>query len=144
MVEYTYYTVQFRITHSTNDISLKEIPSVDKLGDWSCCGIDGHFAKGMQPWIGSGNDYHPKDRKAYNNYKKVWALTGYGKSGWFNIKYAIKALKRLRALDLTGVFDYFDGYGRKCSQFRHEFRIVRVVHKHEIEPITIEDMVELV
>ena len=98
------------------------------------------FSRGMQPWSGNGNDYKPIDRAAYNNSDKVHQLTG--ESGWFDIKFALKALKRLRALDLEGEFDYIDGYSRKTNQCRHEFRIVQVVHRHEVTAITLKDLLE--
>ncbi len=132
--DHTYYSVQYQlIAEGERDKPDSLIEPVAKLGEWSDVGKDGVFGQAFEPWAGSGNDYKPTNKAAYESRHSVWARTGY--SGWWEEKYAMAALTRLRDRDERGQFDRRDhrystaGVWQQAQ--RHRFRVIkRVVSKH--------------
>ena len=120
--DYEIYCIQSRTTHKGEHLKigspLKPVPKKEQR--WYFIGPDAHAA--INPWKGYGVHRYPKSSDELH---KVRNLTGC--SGWFNVKHAVAAFKRLLKADANGDHDYTDPYGGKTSEVRHEFRIVKKV-----------------
>lgn len=140
--EYVYFAIQYKTTHKSPHLKKKPLKKVEENTqyDWSFCGADGVFRKGMNPYIGKGNSWRPKSKKADNELRNVRQLTS--GIGWWNPEYALKALKRLRELDKQGQHDSYDGYSKFSSAYRHEFRIVKVFYKKEVKILDCDSILE--
>lgn len=89
------------------------------------------FGGSFEPWHGKGNDYRPKYRRSYEQTHDIWAKIGY--HGWYDMKYALRALAQARKDDDAGKFDSRDGYGHHNQAVRHEFRVVKITLSKKTE-----------
>jgi len=134
--KYKYYTIQLRKkaenTWCEEESPIIEIPESQRE-DWGTFSWDtfGHTA---EPWHGQGNDYRPKYNKSHDETHEVWCAVGY--RGWWSLKYAEKALKRLETANVLGKFDTLDGYRNLCRKVRYEFRIVKIKVSKKTKVIT--------
>jgi hypothetical protein len=126
---YEIYVIQFRTTHKSPWLKPKGAlkPVTDR--DWGSCGPD-YWGVAMDPHSGGPSDFKHKYPKSSDQLFDVRNKTGY--SGWFEVKHAIAAVKRLNKLDAKGKFDSFDGY-KNCQAIRHEFRIIRILLSQKTE-----------
>jgi hypothetical protein len=117
---YSFYTFQHRKTHQSPWGTKSPICKIKPEREWSFSSWD-HFgwsfhrldAKG-EKWIFPGGE-EPHD---------VWVKTG-GSKGYWSLKYARGALKRLQAANDKGEWNI--KYGCDIQQAaRYEFRIVKV------------------
>ena len=127
---YEIYVIQHRTTHQSPWLKPKGKlePIIDR--DWGSCGVD-YWGFAMAPHNGNASDFKYKYQKSSDQLFDVRNKTGY--PGWFDIKYAIAAVKRLSKLDAKGKFDSFDGYNNHCQAIRHEFRIIRILLSQKTE-----------
>lgn len=123
---YEIYAIQHRTTHQSPKGKLE--PVTDR--DWGSCGPD-YWGVAMDPHNGNPSDLKHTYPKSSDELFDVRNKTGY--PGWFDIKYAIAAVKRLSKLDAKGKFDSFDGYSNHCQAIRHEFRIIRILLSQKTE-----------
>ena len=143
---YTYYAIQSRVTHlSPHNKPEAPLVSVEKLDDgfgrpysreWH--GMVGEYI--AEPWEGSGNDYKPKHRKSHDEKHSVWAKTG--GSGWWTLKYAVLAMRRLSKGSQAGKLNYKDGYNKVTQAVRYEFRIVKISVSKKVELSSANDLIE--
>ena len=138
--EYVYFTIQFRTTHKT--AWLKRGGPLEPVADpqWGFVGSDS-FGFVAEPWAGSGNGYKPQFREAYEDTRSVWAKTG-ASLGWWSLKYATKAIQRLRKADAEGKFDYRDNYNQWCQGIRHEYRLIKMTVSQKTEVVEVEELVD--
>lgn len=141
--QYTFYAVQQR-THSKGgwlkpNSPLQPVPAQEC--EWHCCGND-YWGYSTNPHVGTGNNWIAAHRRADKEWFDCQRATG--QHGWFTLKYALAALKRLRKHDSEGHYNYRDTYGKLCQEVRHEFRIVKITltYQRNIEPLTVDDVVE--
>ena len=120
------------------DSELKPVPKKDN--DWSTCGDD-YWGRSTNP-LKKGGNWERKFPDADKQWQDAYNATG--THGWYDVEYAIAALKRIRDDDNNGMYDSIDGYGKRHQVIRHEFRIVKMVLTYHLEvtPATIEDLVE--
>lgn len=135
------YTIQQRIVAEGEWCKIAgPIKPVDKYDNWVLVG-NNSFAS-IIPHIGTGNDRRPMNRSAY----KEWQVTYHSTDihGWFDIRFAIAALKRCRQDDEAGEYDTKDGYGKLHQRIRREYRIVTVrqTFSRTVEPVSVEDLME--
>lgn len=131
--DHVFYTIQHRTTQKSPWLEPSgELSPYEEGTDWSFSSFD-HFGRALDPWAGSGNDYKPVDSKATDQKHAVRCITG--QHGWWDLKYAKAALKRVKQLDAKGAFDSkWDG--TVTQAIRHEFRIVRVSLSYQVEVYT--------
>lgn len=129
---YTFYTIQSRITAKSPWCKPEEPLVKEPEGkDWSFIGAA--FIDAGEPWSGTGNNYKPKYRVPHNEVRDVWSCTGY--EGWWTLRYAELAIKRLRRADKQGAFDCKDTYKKVEQAIRHAFRIVKVTVSKAVIPV---------
>ena len=77
------------------------------------------------------SNQEPPNLEAADVYNKT------GNHGWWTLRYAIQALKRLRNFDKKGRYDSRGFLGNKViKRVRHEFRIVKMTVSQKTEVIT--------
>lgn len=134
---HVFYTVQHRLVakskHGDRERKLKPC----KEQDWGFSCFD-YFR--IEPWAGSGHDYKPQFRDSYEETHSVRCATG--REGWWTLKFAVQALRRLRKADTAGKHDYRGLYNELTEAARHEFRIVKITISHLTEPVSCEDLME--
>lgn len=139
--DYTYYSVQHRRAHESPwlkpDKPLKAVKREEK--DWGTCGGD-YWGRSVDPHIGKGNDWRSKYKPSADDFWAVRSATG--TSGWRSLKFAARALKRLRKDDAEGLYDTRDTYGKLSRAVRHEFRIIKVHTTQETKVITVNEIVD--
>jgi hypothetical protein len=116
---FTYYTFQHRYTHKSPWLNPQG--KLKKVFDqeWHNSNWD-VFGKVAEPW----NNYKPKYPISHKETYEVYCSVG--RHGWWSLKYAEKALKRLQKAQSKGRLDYKDGYNNVCQTIRYEFRIVKI------------------
>ena len=67
--------------------------------------------------------WKPKHKKSYDETYDVWSKTD--DHGWWSLKFAKKAIKRLDKAQNAGKFDTKGPYGKKHRICRYKFRIVK-------------------
>ena len=127
-----YYTIQARVTATSPWLKKNPIKPIKKKGEWGFSSFDS-FGLSMCPHIGAGNSWRPKNQKADDECGGVWSMTS--SRGWWTLKYAVQALKRLRIDDFKGMYDTCDEYRKGHQSVRHEFRIVRMTVSQKMEII---------
>ena len=70
----------------------------------------------------------------------MWAKTG--GSGWWTLKYAVLAMRRLSKGSQAGKLNYKDGYNKVTQAVRYEFRIVKISVSKKVELISANDLIE--
>ena len=120
ITSHEFYTFQHRRTHESPWRKLKPIKPVKILDDWCFSSWD-HFGFVINPLNTSGDKYL---YKGTDQCYKVWCEVG--KNGFYDLKYAKLALKRLQKASREGEFDSTDNYRTKCQSLRYDFRIVKV------------------
>ena len=135
--EYTFYTIQSRWVALSPHNKPNEPLEPIKDKDWS----DGMNKFLAEPWT-SPKVGHPKPkyRKSYDQTSEVWQKTGW--YAWWDLKYAIKGMKRLQAASESGKMDHYDGYSVHTRAVRFEFRIVRITLSKKTEVMDINHVVE--
>ena len=143
------FCIQFRVKGKSPWLKPegKLEPTRDLDNNWSFCGE--HFYKGMYPRKQSNfkNQYapsalYPDEAKEFD---KIRQEMGFEWEGWYTIDYAIRAFKRLVALDNAGEYDYKDfTYGTKHQAVRHEYRIVKVQITKKVQPVDLMDVLDSV
>lgn len=143
---FTYFTIQSKVTHLSphNEPDAGLIPAKDV--------IDG-FGKpykskwgGMiheyiaEPWDGSGNDYKPKYKASSDEKHDVWAKTG--GCGWWSLKYAVAAMRRLQKASENGDLNYKDSYNKVYRAVRYEFRVIKINVSKSVEVVGIKDLMD--
>jgi hypothetical protein len=123
--QYKLYAIEFMTTHKSPHLKRGPIRRCKDPDDrrWGMTGPDSWMA-GVDPHIGTGNDWRARSQKAHTELYSVYHNTGW--FGWWTRRYALAALKRLRELDDLGKFDSYDGYNKFTCAYRHSFRIVTV------------------
>jgi hypothetical protein len=100
------------------------------------------FHKGFTPRHGKGLSLRYKNQNAADQMHDVWALTG-AHGGWWFLKYALAAKKRLDKLDAEGEFDSRDhSTGKLQRAVRHEFRVIKIETSQKTTVVTVDDVVE--
>lgn len=145
------YCIQYRTFASGEwlklDSKIKELPEYGTVKfpksaktQWSVCGE--HWSRSMIPHVGTGDQHRPLNQKAYDQFRDTYRATSY--HGWWDAKYAIAALKRIKQDDEKGEYDSRDGYGKLHQRIRHEFRLARLelTYQKKIEPISVDELVE--
>lgn len=121
---YTYYTLQHRQTHESPwlkpDAPLKPVKKPD---DWTFSSFD-YFGHVANPWVYSGNETKPRFQASNDELHSVRCATG--SHGWWTLKYAVQALRRVRKGSEEGKFDHKDSYTKRTQAARYEFRLVKV------------------
>ncbi len=140
--EHTFYTLQHKLTHESPwlqpDGPLKPV----KSSGWAFTSWD-YFGYFIEPWHGrGGNDWKPKYRKSHDETHDVWSKTGY--HGWWTLKYAVKGLQRMKEASSKGDLCRKDGYGKICQACRYDFRIVKITLSHNVEPVSLDDVLSIV
>lgn len=134
--KHEFYTIQFRTVGKNKWLDLdSSIKPVD-YEEWHYCS----WGQSCDPHIGTGNNWRAKNQKAHRQWHDLSMATGY--HGWYDMKYAIAALKRLREDDSNGVYDSFDGYNKRHQRVRHEFRIVKLTISMKMEAADIDMLCE--
>lgn len=144
--EYTYYTIQSRVTHlsphNKPDEPLSHVSSVldgfgrpylETGGDWND-GFADHIA---EPWSKGGT---PKYKKSHDETHDVWAKTG--GSGWWTLRYAVLAMNRLIRASDDGRLNYKDGYNNITRAVRYEFRIIKVFVSKRVDLLSCADLMK--
>lgn len=135
---FTFYAIQFRVTHESPHLEPegKLEPVEDK--NWQYTGKDS-WGYSLDPHIGTGNDWRPRNRTSSDELFNLKMATGY--EGWHTFKYALAAFKRLKRDDANGKYDYTD-CGNKIRAVRHEFRIVEITMAKATKVLTVDDVLE--
>jgi len=143
---FTYYVIQTRTIFSSSKsvvskCDLRRLIPESKRHEWISCGADA-WGRSMNPHVGEGNNWRPKYPLADKQWYECKRQTGW--NGWFNVNYALSALKRVRKDDDEGMYDAKSSYGKKEGVIRHEFRIVKVVQVYQRDEteLTIDDLLE--
>ena len=141
--QYTFYVIQQRRRAEGEWLKLespiKPIPEEERH-DWSNCSPE-FWGCSLNPHT---KNYKPSHIAADKEWCECKVATG--NCGWWTLKYAIEALKRVRQDDADGMYDSRDTYGKTEQLVRHEFRIVKIQLTYEYisEPLTVEDVVQAV
>lgn len=139
--DFVYYTIQHRITHKSPWCmpygQLKYVP--DSKWCFSCWD---KFGRTFEPWHDDNKHHSHKLAESYKDKGDVFQKTG--ENGWFNLKHAVLGLKRARDANLTGKFDSFDSYGKRCQAVRYEFRIVKMTVSQKTEVISNDDLINII
>lgn len=107
---------------------------------WSFIGSSENMIKIAEPWKGTGNDHKPVYYDSWSESHDVNSKTDY--FGWWNLRYAVLALKRLRD---TPEFVSRDGYGRITDRYQRKFRIVQITIAKEKKVLSdFEDAVDVI
>jgi hypothetical protein len=143
--KYTFYTLQFRTTHISKkwgNPKSKLVPNdKEHASSWGGCGPDS-WSKALDPHSGEAHSRKPVCQESHEELYRCRMQTGV--SGFFTLKYAIRALNILQELDKDGEWDTFDHAGPVRMQRRvHEFRILKVQASWQEEEITMEDLLEV-
>jgi hypothetical protein len=93
-----------------------------------------------EPWIGTGNNYKPKYKFSHDEKHSVWAQTG--GCGWWTLKYAVLAVRRLRKASKLGKLNYADGYGKVTQAVRYEFRVVKISVSKKVELVSCDELID--
>lgn len=140
--EYVIYTIQYKWVAQSPWLKPKEpLEPIKKKQDWSFVGCDA-FGIGLDPHNNDARDFKFKFPKSHDELGEVHRKTGY--AGWYDLKFAIKATKRLQQCDAKGKFDSFDGYRVHCQAIRHEFRIMKITLKQKTEVLEMKDVIAAV
>jgi len=143
---YTYYAIQSRVTHlSPHNKPDKPLEHVSKLedgfgrpyetgGEWGGGPSSGDYV--AEPWVGD----KPKYKKSHDEKHDVWAKTG--GSGWWTLKYAVNAMRRLNKGSEEGKLNYKDGYNKVTQAVRYEFRIVKISVSKKVELVSCSDLMD--
>ena len=137
---YNLFTIQFsniaQTPHGYPNASM--IP--ESKEQWGFVGESENMIKIAEPWEGVGNDHKPIYRDSWAETHDTQMKTGY--FGWWNLSYAILALKRLRE---TPVFVTRDGYTRITNRYERKFRIVQITVSKEMKILSdFEDAVDII
>lgn len=132
---YTFYYIQFRTTHESEwgkpDGPLKPVERKNPRDhEWAGTGSD-YWGHSLNPHIGRGNNWRARNKKASDEMREIDMATGH--CGWYTLKYALAALRRLRKDDEAGHYDSTDNYRHKMAAVRHEFRLVKVTMSRKTE-----------
>ena|SRR3990167_11524432 len=126
---YVIFQLQHRKTHETpwlkTEDPLKEIPGY-KRHEWGTCGID-HWDRSMRT----------EDNR--DQLHEVWSCTGH--AGFFELKEAAKAYKRLVKHSSEEMYDLSDSYGKIHQRCGYEFRIIKVTMSQKTDVVSIEDLI---
>lgn len=134
---HTYYAIQSRVTHLSPWCKPDgPLEHVETGGDWGGGPSSGDGY--AEPWAGSGNDYKPKYKKSHDEKHDVWAKTG--GTGWWTLKYAVLAMRRLQKASAEGKLNYKDSYNKETQAVRYEFRIIKVSVSKKVEHVSTEDL----
>lgn len=126
--EYQFFVIQHRKTHQSPWLKREPLEPVDDEWHMSSWEFIGHC---VDPWK---ND-KPIYTESYNEVYDVWRHTG--DRGWWTLKLARQAIKRLQKASQEGKLDMLDGYRKHCQSARYEFRIVKInlAYKEEVVEI---------
>ena len=131
--KFEYYVIQHKKTHESPWLKTKE-PLVKVRHDWAFSSWE-YFGFIAEPWTGSGNDWKPKHKKSHDETYDVWNKTD--ERGWWTLKFAEKAVRRLEKAQKSGKFDTKGPYGKKHQVCRYKFRIVKKIVSHNVEVVEI-------
>jgi hypothetical protein len=118
---YTVYCIQSNLISESPWLKPND-PLVEvKSESWAFCGE--RWCTSLNPYIGC----KPKDSKA-SKADEQWrsVYENVGLYGWFDIKMAYSAIKRVQKDNDNGVYDSFDGYKHHNQARRYRFRIVKI------------------
>ena len=139
---YIIYVIQARITHESPWLKpegkLTRVKYVTDDAAWFFASFD-HFGHVWEPHRGSGNNWRPVSPKSHDELHDVQRLTG--RSGYFDLNYGLRALKRLCEADNKGKFDTKGPYGEKSRAARHEFRLIKLTMSQKTELVEMTDVV---
>lgn len=90
-----------------------------------------------EPWK---ND-KPQYPLSHAELHSVWAKTG--QRGWWTLKYAAQALKRLKKASQEGKLNYKDSYNKVTQAVRYEFRILEVKISKSTRVATADDFIKV-
>ena len=130
--DHVYFEIKGRKTHDSksHDSGAKLLPvdpaeyEKDEFDGWH--GPCNTWSQGLDPWRGKGNDWKPVNREAHDEISSVSFYTGCP-TGWWSLKFAKAAIKRLRRRDTEGKHNYKGSSAREGDrQIRTEFQIQRV------------------
>ena len=131
---YTFYVLEWKTKARTKHLKPngKLYPVEDS--DWHY----NDFDKIAEPWSNWGRPgAHPICSKSDAERQEIEQITHLEWSGWWTLKYAIKALQRVMKADEEGKFDYFDTYRKRTASVRHEFRVTKMTVSQKTEPVDI-------
>lgn len=112
---FTFYRLQHRQTHESPWLKPEGKLSSVYGSQWMYSSWD-VFGRIAEPWEGTESQNETYD-----------VLRNTEKRGWWTLKYAQKALRRLDKAQAKGKFDSRDGYGKVCQAKRYEFRLVKTI-----------------
>lgn len=139
--KFTYYTIQHRRTGESKvwgDPDSEMVPLPD--AEWCFSSFDS-FGGSFNPHIGTGNNRQARNKKADVELYEVWCKTG--DKGWWTLKHAAAALRRVRADDQSGKYDSFDSQThRRMRSIRREYRIVKMTVSQKTEVVSCDELVE--
>ncbi len=143
--KFTYFAIRSRVTHlSEHNEPNGPLRPVSECEDgfgrpykaeW--LGMVGEYT--AEPWAGSGNNYKPKYKNSHDELHSVWAKTG--GCGWWTLRYAVLAMRRLVKGSEAGKLDY-DHQGKKTQAVRYEFRIVKITVSKLVELVNVPDLMD--
>jgi len=136
---YTFYVLEWRGVAKSPLLNPGGKLSPVEDDEWSYEDFD----KVAEPWYNWGNtDARPQCPKSDAERQEIEQITRFGWSGWWSLKYAIRALRRVMKADEKGKFDYYDGYGNHEQAVRHEFRVTKMTISQKTEPVDIKEVVK--
>lgn len=115
--EYTFYILKYKLTN---------VPEWSVLNE-SCYGDESNFCDIAEPW--SSNQDSDSFRETQEVHDKI------GFFGWWQIDYAIEAMKRLNFANRMGKFNSVDIHGKIIKKLEYEFKIVII--KQTIEDLKV-------
>ena len=125
--DYTYYTIQHRLTHQSKwNNSTENQPNnpllPTKNTEWTNTNWDswGHI---IEPWAENGKHKFPESSDERHD---VWSKTK--QNGYWTLEYAKRAQYRLLDASEEGKLNSIDGYAKITQINRYEFRIIKIHH----------------
>ena len=148
---FVFYTIQSRMTHmSPDDHPDKPLVKIEFMWDgfgkpyentWSselALGSGGKYI--AEPWCGTGNNYKPKYKKSHDQMHDVWSKTGC--FGWWDLKYAIRGMQRVKKASEQGKLGYKDRNNKLTQIIRYEFRIAKISVSKLVEIVTCDELID--
>ena len=137
---YTFYAIQFRRTHESPWLKPKgKLSPVKKKDTWGGVGPDS-WGGSIDPHIGSGNEWRARNKRSSDQLFSLRMKTGI--AGWYDLKYAIAALKRLKKDSANGKHDGSGPYREHTQAIRYEFRINIMTMSKTTRVLTCDDILE--
>lgn len=139
---YVYFAIQSRVTH------LSPHNKPDGILSPVCDVEDGFGRPYKSEWGGMVGEYiaepwknnKPIYKDSCDEKHDVWSKTG--GMGWWQLRFAVNAMRRLVSGSDAGLLNYRDSYNRVTRAVRYEFRIVKVAVSKRVDIVTQNELIE--